>query len=404
MNFFCKIFLENKLYLLKYFSFAVLSCAGLIRMFLFSYEELGSWREIASLFTIIPQVLLLGLPGYLLLRSSEEEASLILHCSINILLYIYILGFILMQFFTELIDYFSYLVVVLVSIELLMAHIYIKRGEIKKLTIIQTMIYSVEIVALLISNFNGLVFDVNVICLWMFFRSFLISIVVLFDLRKSIDFLHLVNPCKLFDSFKFAGTKARNSIGNNYAPMVLSVLLMNFDGLVLVHFLSIESIGFIAVIIFFRSVLLIPLTLAGQKLSPFLKDISDDTYLEFRIESKKALYFVMLIILPCFCIFYLAQGIKGEIKDGYLFLTLIVLFSLIVTYIGPVHTYLQALGKGKSAFLIDLIVLLLLFTLVFLYKSGDLNLLLIFYIFFHSASYFLKFIYLKNIVLKRKVL
>lgn len=396
MNLFFRVLRPNGLYILKYFTFTVLSFSGLLRTFVFDIGELGLWREIASLVTLWPQILLLGIPGYLILSCTSVRSKYLFNCSVSLIVWFVLVVFLfsIFGYYILSIDMIFVLVSGLISLEVLFSSLIVRLSKIHWMLLVQVSIYSIEIVCLLVAYVADLEISRPIVYAWLSVRSLAISfsLVVLLFSKNQWRFMYV----GVWRSLSFLKSQAPVSLKNNYFSMVASTALMNFDGLVFSRFLPSEEIGYFAIFVFFRSILITPLTLCGQKLSPILRN-GTGVRERYGLECKKALFFTLLVIAPCFVVFYFLEKSRADIDGGYLYLLQIVAFSLLVTALGPVHTFLQAKKLGHIAFAIDMGLICVLIAGLVLIHEAEFYVLFSFYIIVHFFSYFLKWVYMRRL-------
>lgn len=385
---------NNQLYFLKFISFGVVSITGLFRTVVLDFEELGVWREVASLFAFLPLVFLLGVPNFLTLKVGERFSFIL---TTIIVKYISVICFFLLFFYFLIpFELFLYFFIVFMVFELLVSSRCIKISRINVLLFSQTVISLFELFFLglyylNVLNFN---FDKTSIFIWMAFRSVFISFIIMKKVGGNLFCLDFNKFYFSLKELKFFLRVVPLSLSNNYFPMLAGSFLMNFDGLVLSKFMTSANLGFLSILIFFRSVLFLPLTLCGQKLSPIFRINNSSTYSVFRRESRKSSIFCAALVVPSCLVFACLHYINGTVNNGFFLFYFLIFYSILANYIGPVQTYLQAIGHGREAFFIDFFIIFFLFSII-LYKDISSLLFLTFsYFLSHLLSYFLKYIYL----------
>lgn len=385
--------LSNKIYLLKYFSFLVVSISGLVRSFAFSFEELGLWREVGALFVVVPLILLFGIPNYIVINANHSQAKSIAFFLVFLLLTFFV-GQVIFLHSTGQSVYYSF--ITLMGVEIVLSNFAIKESKLRVLLTVQTIVALFELLALLVAIQSDFTFEEHSIYYWMCTKTIIVSCLVLHNLDfRFVNLTNYLSLAKIKASSQFFFSCFYTSVKNNYLPMVIGSVLMNFDGIFLSKFFSKESMGVVALLIFFRSIFLIPQTLAGQKISPKLHPITKNSLVLYKSERINALIFMLPMLIPCSIVFFLLISYRGGEEISWSLFALTFIYSAFITCIGPVQTFLQVLKKGTVAFLIDLMIILLLAIVVIINQSAITNFQLIaLYFFAHLVSYIVKYFYM----------
>lgn len=374
-----------------------MSISGLIRSFAFSFEELGLWREVGALFVVVPLILLFGVPNYIVLNANNSHAKSIA----------FFLVFLLLTFFVGQVIFLHsigqsvyYAFITLMGVEIVLSNLAIKESKLRILLTVQLIAALFELLALFVAINSGFTFEKHSIYIWMCSKTILVTCLVLYNLNFRFENLsnyfsltRIKLSARIFFSCFYASVK------NNYLPMVIGSVLMNFDGIFLSKFFSTGTMGVVALLIFFRSIFLIPQTLAGQKISPKLYPITKDSLALYKSERVNALIFMLPMLIPCSIVFYLLISYRGGEQISWSLFALTFIYSALITCIGPVQTFLQVLKKGTIAFLIDLIIIsMLAIVIIFNYSSMTIFQLIFLYFSMHFMSYFIKYLFMSYVM------
>lgn len=371
-------------HLLRYVAFALLSFTGFVRISILPLDVLGEWRFIGANFPWLSQVLLVGLNNYLLLNASKREAILIFSG------YFYFLFFIFLV--TAATCFYSMtlwpLLASLIAAEFMCQALHNRFFDIRNIYIGQIFGTVTEFLFVIGCFFLGASFTFELLLMIISAKSLVVIIFLCLTIKDKKAFL---SP-QFLKGFKTSLFTIQFSIRLNFLPMLASTFLMNADGLLLIYFVSSEEAGNIALLIFLRSLLLLPQSIAGQRLSKRYGNKSSISSLVVNQERAVALkQFGYVTIFFIFAAIVLKSFKGPDALDNFL-LVAVWVASLWHTALGPNQPILQILKCWKFLLVTDISVIAILVMLcMYFSQSSGYQLFVYIYLLSHALSFFLKY-------------
>lgn len=371
-------------HLLRYVAFALVSFTGLVRISILPLDVLGEWRFIGSNFTWLSQILLVGLNSYILLNTSKREATLIFSGYFYFLFFIFLI--------TAATCFYSMtlwpLLASLIAAELMCQALHNRFFDIKNMYIGQIFGAIIEVFLVFSFFLFGVPFTFELLLSIIMAKSIVVIIFLYLIIKDKRAFL----LSQFSQGLKTSFSALPFSIRLNFFPMLASTFLMNADGLLLVYFVTNQEAGKIALLIFMRSLLLLPQSIAGQRLAKRYSNTTNISSVVVNQERLVALkqfgYVTIFFVFAAFALEY----VKGSNALDHFLLVGIWVTSFWITALGPTQTLLQILKRWRFLLSVDISLIVLMILLCsLLSQDAGYQLFVYIYLSTHAISFFLKY-------------